>query len=398
MKKVHIRKDLIFLTLILLVLFATGGILLYTMQIDPIEAETSSDNLLKVLVVLEKDGVPFSSNAIICYQETKRTAMFDIPANTGLILQSLGRTDGIAATYTEKGVAEYKKEVEKLIGIDIPFYITCSLDEFSQLTDMLSGLMIFISTPVDIDDEENGRVLLPSGAATLDGDKIRSYLTYSQESDNEGEAVGRKQKAVLAFFRAIHDHKDEVLSTPQGDMFAAQLHSNLGNKELQKLLLELSQLDSERLVPQRLTGLNRVVDGKELIFPFRDGKQAKEILKQTIAALVSEGGTTMERVYALEILNGTDIRGLAKKTSETYQSFGYDVITVGNSEKEAEKTLLIDRIGNPAAAKIVGQVIHCENIKPVEDIKGSHGELESGVDFTLILGADFNGYYVIKKE
>ena len=150
-------------------------------------------------------------------------------------------------------------------------------------------------------------------------------------------------------------------------------------------------------MPQRLTGAIRIVDEKQLLFPFREGQQIKEIMGQTLATLASEEGEAIERVYALEILNGTETNGLARTVSELYQSFGYDVITIGNAQKSnIEHTVLIDRIGNPSVARLVAQVIKCQNVESTPIGSDSLGN-ETNVDFTLILGKDFNGYFVKPK-
>lgn len=147
-------------------------------------------------------------------------------------------------------------------------------------------------------------------------------------------------------------------------------------------------------MPQRFSGTKRVVDGKVLLFPSRDGQQIKEIVRQTLAVLASENGTAFERVYALEILNGTESHGLARTTANIYQGFGYDVVRVDNAlEQSVQKTVLVDRIGNPAVAKVVAQVIRCQNIETTSASLDEYG-VETGIDFTLILGKDFNGYLV----
>ena len=390
-------KNIIFLVLILAMLIPSGVIVARNLNIDPISTSLSDDNVLKVLFIIENDNVPISTNIVAHYSQTRRAAMFDIPANIGLILPQLGRTGDIGSLYTEKGAAVYKEEIEKLTGISIPFYIVCSLTDFMHLTDLLGGISVFIPSSIDIDTEKYGKVLLPSGSVLLDGDKVRDYLLYEDESDADGEAVTRKQKAVLAFLRSLYEHPD-MLEKEQFKVFGPLLHSNVSGGNLKQLLEYLCKIDSERLVPQRLTGAVRIVDSKELLFPFRDGQQIKEIIGQTLAALASREGTTLERVYALEVLNGTDINGLARTASELYQSFGYDVIRVGNaSQTGVEHTVLIDRIGNEAVAKIVGQVVRCENIESAQ-VGDDHSGSETNVDFTLILGKDFNGYSVRQKK
>ena len=390
-------KNIIFLLLILVMLIPSGIIVARNLKVDPISTSLSDDNVLKVLLIIEQDNVPISTNIIANYAPTRRAAMFDIPANIGLILQQLERTGGIGTLYTEKGANVYREEIEKLTGVDIPFYISCSLTDFVHLTDLIGGLSVFIPSSVDIESETYGRILLPSGSVLLDGDKVRKYLLYEDEADAEGEPVTRKQKAVLAFLRGLYEHP-EIFEKEQFKVLSPLLRSNITGEDFKQLLEYLSQTDSERLVPQRLTGAVRMVDSKELLFPFRDGQQIKEIIGQTLAALASKEGTTLERVYALEVLNGTDTNGLARTASELYQSFGYDVIRIGNAPQSGvEHTVLIDRIGNEAVAKIVAQVVRCENIESVQ-VSNDHSDSESNVDFTLILGKDFNGYTVRQKK
>ncbi len=389
-------KNIIFLSLILLILIPAGVIVGRNIKTDPIKRSLSSDKLLKILFIIEHENKVLSANIIAYYPQTHKAALFDVPYNIGLILPQLKRTDGIGALYTEKGVEAYQREVEKLSGVDIPFNITCSLSDFSHAIDLLGGISVFIPEAVDFDSEKYGKILLPSGSVLLDGDKIYDYFLYEHESDTEEAATMRKQKALLSFLRAINDHQ-QIFEKSQFNLICSFLRSNTTGNDFKQLLQNVVQLDSERLVPQRLTGAVRVVDSQELLFPYRDGQQIKEIIGQTLATLPAAEGDTLERVYALEILNATQINGLARKASELYQSFGYDVIKIDNAqETNREHTVLIDRIGNPVVANIVGRVIKCSKIETVsaEIAAGS----ETNADFTLILGKDFNGVFVKNKN
>ena len=247
--------------------------------------------------------------------------------------------------------------------------------------------------------EKPARVLLPSGAVTLDGDKVRTYVTYRDPLDQDGEGAGRKQKAILAFFRALGDNSGSVFSGAMFPSVRSCIRSNVPSGSMKDLLTELSKIDVERLVPQKVTGARREVDGKMLLFPFEDSGLLKAIIRQTLAGLASEDSTAQERVYAIEILNGTKSQGLARTTSELYQSFGYDVIRVGNArETDYDKTVVIDRIGNQGVATTIGQVIQCANIESTNvapDNADDYGS-EAVVDFTIILGSDFNGRFVIR--
>ena len=60
--------------------------------------------------------------------------------------------------------------------------------------------------------------------------------------------------------------------------------------------------------------------------------------------------------------------------------------------------MIIDHIGNESAAQNVGDLIHCTNIRQAEDEPSDSASSTSStqVDFTIILGKDFNGRYVIE--
>ncbi len=411
MKAVKIDRSIIFLMFILVLLVVSLIALVFELKTDPVENIIKDDKLLNVLFIIEEDGAPFSANIITYYPENKRAAMFDIPPQTGLILHSLTppRTDRIEACYIEKGKETFRREVENLTDIEIPFYVVISLDDFIKLSDFLSGLNLFIPTPVDVYLESDmeaeptleERVLLPSGSVVLDGDKIRSYVTYTSEDDREMAVAMRRQQALLAFFRSINDNYDFVFSSEMFSMFESCMESNISGPSLKNLLQELSGIDVERLVPQQMRGSVRIVDGKEMIFPFYDGDLQKEIIRKTLAGFLSENAEDLERIYALEILNGTTTQDLARRTSELYQGFGYDVVRVANApENNVKETVIIDRIEGDSVARAIGQVIHCDNIRTAA-VKSDDEDVDDGteylVDFTIILGSDFNGRYVIKK-
>jgi len=393
------QKNSFFLIIIIAILLLSFVLLYFKINNESTDSNTANDEVVKILFIAEKDGIPISTNMIAFYSKTKRAIMFDIPNNVGMILDELGRTDGISSLYKEKGVEVFKAKIERLVGIKIPYYIVCSVDGIAKVTDMLGGISLFIPTPVDVMQEDK-RILLPSGSVLLDGEKSIDYILYTSENDNEGDAASRKQKAIIAFFRRLNEETSYIFDSKHFPTISSSFKSNMEARELKLMFQSLSSLDLERLSPQRVTGSIRIVDGKELLFPFRDGLQLKEIIRQTLSALASEDGVTLERVYALEILNGTEVKNLAKTTAEIYSSFGYDVVQIGNAESsDVKETLLIDRIGNPSIAKIVSQVIQCSNIQTAEIKRNEeYYGTETGVDFTLIIGSDFNGYFVTNTD
>lgn len=396
-KKSKSENSALFLILIFVVFAISAFILFFSLRTDPVEEVLKNDQLIKVLFVLYDEDKVISTDVILYYPVTKRTAMFDIPGRTGAIYSSLGRVDRIDSVYLEKGIEVYKQEIEKLLDTTIPFSIEISLTQFSQLTDLLGGLRVFIPSPVDIKTDE-GYYLLPSGSVALDGDKIKTYINYREEDETESDIQDRMQNTVLGFLHAIHENSELLLGNKTFDYFSKLLKIDLDKDGVKSLLSEISNIDSERLAPQTITGSVRDVDGKQLLFPYYDGQLIKDACKQSMSALVASTSMVYDRTYVLEIQNGTTVQGLAKNTSALLQSIGYDVLTTTNADSnDYEKTIIIDHINNSLVASSLGDFILCDNIV-VDEVQSDDAGLDANllVDFTIILGKDFDGRYVRK--
>lgn len=391
-----LEKSMIFLFLVFFIIIVTSLIVVSALQVDPVEEMIENEEPIKILFVLENDEKVLFTDVFIYYPVSGRGALFNIPGNTGAIYSSLGRVDRIDMVYREKGIDAYRQEIEKLSGQSIPFSMVCSVDNFKVLTDLLGGLKIFVPYPVDIQAENGNRWLLPSGVNNLDGDKILTYLYYNSPEETEGEVQDRYQNVIIAFLAAINKNINTMFLEENFKEYDDYFETNLEAKDLRIILETVAHVDSERLAPRSITGSVRVVDGKSLLFPHYDGELVKDLFKQTVSSLVSVVDTIYDRIYVLEVQNGTSVQGLARNTSILLQGFGFDVLSSVNADRnDYEETIIINHIGNDEIAKNLGDIISCSNIITEDVLPESAGmEAETRVDFTIILGKDFDGRYV----
>ena len=391
------QKGLLFIALILLVILAMSLFFARSLKTNSVKDALERDTLIRTLfVVQDEDNKVLFSNVIILDTSTEKAAVINLPGYTGAIFQSLGRTDKLEEVYNELGMASYKTEVQKLLGISIPYTTMVKLEDFIRLCDMFGGMRVFIPSPIDTVSEEGERWLLPSGAVTLDGDKIAVYLQYEEEDEAEDTIQDRYQNVMGAFLTGLHDQSFKIFNTKQNfKRFSVNLNSNLTDDEEETLYNEISKIDTESIIKQTITGSLRNVDGQQLLFPLNNGEFIKEAVKQTTYMLMSSDGTISNRIYVLEIQNGTKTQGLARRTATLYQNASYDVLSAVNADSnDYAETVIVDHIGNEAIARQVGELIRCTNIIQADEMEdGSSGD--SMVDFTVILGRDFNGAYVI---
>jgi hypothetical protein len=256
--------------------------------------------------------------------------------------------------------------------------------------------------------EKKGMILFPSGVSRLDGDKARLYVTYEIPEEDREMGVFRRQRFFLSFLKRLGEVNSELKNPGISLMYQSFFKTDMNQHNLLRLFDEFSTMDAERTSIQSVGGNIREVSGQTLLFPYYDGSLIKEIVRQSLGSLTRQvEGSLSERVFTVEVRNGTGLNGLAGRTAELLRGFGYDVIAIGNAEREDyEKTEIIDRSGYEDMVKIFSDIIHCTTIKSEIPVQSNlDGELtmqnlelqnlEYRSDFTLIIGRDFNGRYVI---
>jgi hypothetical protein len=385
----------------LIVVLLGGGVFVTigALRADPIEGAVTRDRVINSLFVFEGAGKPLGTYVFMYYPGTKRAAVFDIPGEVGLILQRINRVDRIDAVYDPQKIATFENEIERLLDIDIGYTFVLNAENLGKAVDLLEGVEIFIPSPVEIYAEDR-TVLFPFGLTRLDGDKSQLYITYELSFENPEVVTFRRQRFFLGFIKRLGE-QNEVLKNPiVAQTYHSLFKSGSSQRVRTRLFDEYAGVDVERVSIQSVGGNVREVSGKTLLFPYYDGNLIKDIVRQTLTGLTrqTEGGFT-DRVFTVEILNGTATVGLAGRTAELLRGFGYEVISIGNADRsDYDATVIIDRSGNENMVRTFGDIIKCKNIRfeqPLEILEDATIQnFEYRSDFILIIGNDFKGRYV----
>ncbi|WP_059369216.1 LCP family protein [Treponema endosymbiont of Eucomonympha sp.] len=383
------------LIVILFVLAGSGALFFRLIRIDPVAEVIKNNGVIKVLFLLKKKKQLLSSNVLFYYPQNKRGAVFTIPGNTGKRYNALKqRTDRISAVFAECDLQSYRREAEILLGQPFSFTVEITLDSLYALADLLGGLRVFVPKNIAAEGKSGECLLMPLGTIELKGEKVRTYADYIFGSENEADAQARWQDLVMSLLNALSENQHLIRDKHAFSLIANCMTTDLNRNDLQHLLAEIAELNFNRLTPQTITGDIQQAGAKSLLFPHYQGQLIKDIVKQTLDTLVLHG--EVSRSFVLEIKNGTTRRELARNTADFLQNIGYDVLRVRNADSDDyAHTVIIDRAGNAEAAKRLGEFLRCTNIS-TESAESGGADIgtASPVDFTLILGRDFNGRYV----
>jgi len=200
--------------LILIVLLLVGGVVFAAsyLRSDPIMESLEEDKVINILFVIENREKPLCSYVLMYYPATKRAAIFDIPGSLGLIIQRINRVDRIDRLYDPRRITPYADEVEKLLGIDIPFSIVITLENLGKITDLIEGVELFI--PLAVDEFHDEYIMFPSGISCLDGDKARVYITYELPEESSEMAVYRRQRFFVGLIKRLGE-QNGLFKNPQ---------------------------------------------------------------------------------------------------------------------------------------------------------------------------------------
>ena len=388
------KKSAVFLLVILAIIVAVSIVIAISLKVDPIKETMKNDSVVKILFVHTDDEKNVLATDILVYcPGTDHAVSFNILGNTGAIYKSINRVDRIDAVYKELGMEAYKGEIEKLVGKTIPFTVEYTMSDLEFFADYLGGLNVFVPMPVDEVSPDGEKWLLPSGAVSLDGDKIKIFETYRLSSESMDDVDDRRQAVFTSLLAAFRDNKSSVYNAKVFPVFAKRFITNVDYQNFYRLMMQVSDIDTERIVTQTITGSIRTVEsGQTLLFPLYDGQLIKDVMNQSISSLVTGDYGNQNRAYVLSILNGTSTQGLARNTSFLMQSAGYEVLETSNAPA-TDKTVIINNIGNIEAAKALGKFIRCTNIVDDDTLEEDSGS-SAKADFTIVLGKDFDGRIV----
>jgi anionic cell wall polymer biosynthesis LytR-Cps2A-Psr (LCP) family protein len=390
---------------LIVLLAAVGAFLTFViLRSDPIEDALSGERVVSTMFIIEQDRKPLGSYVLFYYPATRRAVVFDIPGELGLIIQQINRMDRIDRVYESQKPAAFEREIEKLLGIDINYSIIIGMENLGRLVDLIEGVELFIPAAVEIYDDENS-ILFPYGVTRLDGDKAKLYFSYDLQEEEREMARFRRQRFFLGFIKSLGEQSEYLKAPRVARYYHPLMKSNLSQRARARLFDELSKVDIDRVNIQSVGGAYREdVSGQTLLFPSYDGSLIKEIVRQSLAALTRQvEGAITERIFTVEILNGTATPGLAGRTAELLRGFGYDIISIGNADhSDYNSTEVIDRSGHEDIVRTFADTIRCKNIRfealtpeVIElGIEIDIQNLEYRSDFTLILGKDFDGRYV----
>ena len=386
------KKSYIFLAALILIFFVLIGFVIFNVQVDKFSELMKMEKSTTILFLFTENQKPIVSGLFFYNPMTSKSAMLMIPENTGSIIvqDDINRIDRIDILYNPDNPLPYVNKIEEMTMTNVDFYFILNKENLVKFIDLMNGLTLFIPNEINVRTNID-YYLLPPGSITLDGDKSILYLLYGAYNEDFNENSRIEQNFIQAFLKSLAGKNITLLHKKMFPFVYRLVQTDMDKKSFESFLKEIQKVDADRIIFQNIRGTVREVDGVNLLFPFHEGKILVENVKQ-IQDILSrpDVSTRNEMVISVEILNGTNVSGMASRTAQFFKSYGYNVAAVSNAERDDYKnTVIIDRKGNAESAGKVADLIKCKTV--YTEISETNDET---IDVTIILGKDFDGRYV----
>lgn len=360
--------------------------------------EVKKDGIVNILILGTDAGTPGDKSAsnpqrtdtmmLLHYNpETKKATLVSIPRDT--MVQLKGKDEKINAANFYGGVTLAADTVQKLLGININYYVKIDLNGFVKLIDILGGVEMKIDHRMDYDDPaQNLHIHFTKGQTVLlNGEKAMEFFRWRENNDGTGLANGDLDRINIqhTFIEKVMEKvkSPSVITKIPGILSSVpqNVDTNMEAKDILEYGYIFANMDSSNINITTLKGEGKYIGGISYFIWDKDGDSA---LLSTIRENSDSGDfTDVDRSsLKVQILNGTGNADAASEYADSLKKYGYLDIVTGNTKKTAKSQATVYAL-NQDDFKAIKSDFALNNIKNVTTEKGSY-------DIVIILGDDYN--------
>lgn len=296
------------------------------------------------------------------------------------------------------GVGCQWNAVEQVTGVHLDHFLMMDFVGFVDMVDAIGGVEMCIPEPVD---DPKAHLELEAGQQTLDGEDSLGFVRsrYSQGDGSDLSRIERQQEFMGAMLREVLD--SEVMTSPTTiTNFVGAVTDSITTDEdlsvdnMSEIAMAMREVDLDRVqfvtVPNgsHPADENRIIMEEPAATELFDRINEGEDLTASGGDSDGEGSDEAEDApepsdISLDVLNNTDIDGLANEVEAVLAEAGYTVAGTGNPEDRfPEATTVYHAPGDEASAELLADYI---GQAQTEEAEGLDQTLE------LVIGADWQG-------
>ena len=325
--------------------FANNGIMTNVTEMSILDALLGRDIKLNVAVFgVDKDGTRTDVAFVAHYDsEQESVSLISVPRDTRVAVCDevealLGRRYGATKfnavhAYGGKnhGAEAAVLQMEDLLGISIDHYVKVNFDALVEIVDAVGGVEVDVPQDMywNMSDTGDITINLKKGLQTLDGDKALQLVRFRRYTDGD---VGRIQVQQL-FLKALAEKvlRTESILKNLGNYIEVMykyVETDISLTDALKYANYITKIDMEKITMETLPGAGQYISG--ISYFVYDPEETREMVDRifySIAPEINVDGTVDTKSLLIQIYNGGNISGLAKKYTDMLTTEGYRLET-----------------------------------------------------------------------
>ncbi|WP_027632451.1 LCP family protein [Clostridium hydrogeniformans] len=334
--------------------------------------------------------VPKRSDTMMIVNYNKKNdscTLVSIPRDTYVEIN--GKSQKINAAHAIGGPSLAIKSVENLLDTKINYYVTIDYEGFRSFIDAIGGIEMEIDRDMIYDDNtQNLHIRFKKGEkVTLDGKKAEEFFRWRKNNDGTGFAdgdIGRIENQHKLMSKVMEKVTSPAIVTKVGkilDVIPKYVETNLNGDDILNYGMNFVKMNRENFTQYTLKGDSEYIKGLSyFLYDKKKNKEVLSILNGENNELSKDKDT--KKNLNIEILNGTNINGLASSYSKLLKDNGYDHITTGNTKPINKSKVIVKGTENKELELLIKKDFNIENI---EFLDGDNGNF----DIIVILGKDY---------
>jgi LCP family protein required for cell wall assembly len=294
----------------------------------------------------------------------------------------------------EDGPEMLVDEIERLLDIDIDYYVRVDFKAFHYFVDSIGGVEFDVPRDMDYDDPAQDLAIhLKAGTQTLDGDKAEQLVRWRHDNDGDGYAQGdigriETQQAFLKVLIKKAASVNTITASPKAYVTTVfkYVTTNASVSDAIKYASRLKELDMNRLNMYTLPGeapKNRYYynaeETEQLVYSIFK-RPSSEILADSTTDSSETVETKDSKDCSIMVLNGGYTDGKAGEVRDKLNDNGYNVEEVGdyNDTRETYTRIYVNEDG------LGEDLVEYFNDAKVEKDSGITGDY----DIVIVIGTD----------
>ncbi|SKA94652.1 transcriptional attenuator, LytR family [Caloramator quimbayensis] len=273
------------------------------------------------------------------YPKEGKIYMLSIPRDTRVKIN--GHYEKINAAHAMGGVPLTVKTIEKMLEIEINYYIKIDYEAFKKCIDAIGGVDVVVPFDMNYDAYDIKIHFNKGDKVHLNGEEAEKFVRWRKNNDGSGYAMGdlgrisTQQEFIINVFKKLKTPSGMVKIPKLIDTLSKNVKTNMDSKTMVSYLFKLKNIKESSIEKKILQGEPKYIGG--ISYFIYDKEKNTNYLSHF---RLNNTESSKKKNIKVIILNSTGKNGLASEYKNKLISLGYDVVEIGNYSKKLNTTVI----------------------------------------------------------